>query len=123
MFELLLEAEFAAAHRLRLYDGRFEPLHGHTWRVEVYYEGARLDSIGVAADFTILQKDLRAAVGELHDRYLNELPAFSERNPSAENVAVHLYEALSGRAPSGVRLSKVRVWEAPGCAATYIAGA
>ncbi len=122
-FELTLEAEFAAAHRLRMYDGEFEPLHGHTWRVEIYYEGAGLDSIGVAADFTLLQRDLRTVVAEMHDRYLNELSAFAERNPSAENVAVHFFERLSGKAPAGVRLVKVRVWEAPGCAAAYIAGA
>lgn len=119
-FELTLEAEFAAAHRLRMYDGAFEPLHGHTWRVEVYYEGAGLDAIGVAADFTVLQKDLRAVVGGLHDTYLNELPMFAERNPSAENVAVYIFEALSGKSPAGVRLAKVRVWEAPGCAAAYM---
>jgi len=122
MFELTLEAEFAAAHRLRMYDGQFEALHGHNWRVEVYYEGERLDSIGVAADFTVLQRDLRAVVEKLHDRYLNELPMFAERNPSAENVAVFLYEELCSKAPSGVRLSKVRVWEAPGCAAAYVGG-
>ena len=122
-FELTLEAEFAAAHRLRMYDGQFEPLHGHTWRVEVYYEGEKLDAIGVAADFTVLRKHLNEVVEGLHDRYLNELPMFADTNPSAENVALYFHHALAAKSPHGVRLAKVRVWEAPGCAAAYIAGA
>jgi 6-pyruvoyltetrahydropterin/6-carboxytetrahydropterin synthase len=118
-FELTLEADFAAAHRLRMYDGRFEPLHGHNWHVEVSYEGRRLDRIGVVADFTELQDRLRQVVAPLHDRCLNDLPTFARRNPSAENVARHICDALAPKAPRGVRLSRVRVWEAPGCSAAY----
>lgn len=118
-YELTLEAEFAAAHRLRLYDGEYEPLHGHNWRVEVYYRGDRLDSIGVVADFTVLQAQLREVVAPLHDRYLNELPAFAETNPSAENVARHIFDALNNSPVAGARLASVRVWEAAGCAASY----
>lgn len=121
-FELTLETDFAATHRLRMYDGQLEPLHGHTWRVEVYYEGDQLDAIGVVADFTVLQDRLREVVGKMHDRYLNELPVFLDLNPSAENVARHIFDELAMRSPAGVRLAKVRVWEAPGCAAAYRGG-
>lgn len=118
-FELTLEAEFSAAHRLRLYDGEYEPLHGHNWRVEVFYEGDQLDSIGVVADFTVLQARLRELIAPMHDRYLNELPAFAETNPSAENVARHIFGALNATPVAGARLASVRVWEAAGCAAAY----
>ncbi len=118
-FELTLEAEFSAAHRLRLYDGEYEPLHGHNWRVEVFYEGDQLDSIGVVADFTVLQARLREVIAPMHDRYLNELPAFAGENPSAEIVARHIFEALNAAPDAGARLACVRVWEATGCAAAY----
>lgn len=118
-YELMLEADFSAAHRLRMYDGRFEPLHGHNWHVEAHYEGRRLDRIGVVADFTELQARLRAVLAPLHDRCLNDLPIFARRNPSAENVARHIFDSLAKFAPRGVRLTRVRVWEAPGCAAAY----
>lgn len=118
-YELTLEAEFSAAHRLKMYDGQFEPLHGHNWRVEAYYEGDQLDSIGVAADFTVLRALLHEVIATLHDRYLNELPAFATVNPSTENVARHIFDALAARPVEGVQLAKVRVWETSGCAASY----
>jgi 6-pyruvoyltetrahydropterin/6-carboxytetrahydropterin synthase len=122
VFELLLEAGFCAAHRLRMYDGSFEPLHGHNWRVEVFLEGTRLDEIGVVADFTVLQRRLSDVVAELHDTYLNDLPAFASVNPSAECVAQYLYGRLAALLEPEVKLTKVRVWETPGCAAAYLPG-
>lgn len=119
-FELLLEAGFSAAHRLKMYDGQYEPLHGHNWRVEVSFEGRRLDEIGVVADFTVLQGHLKAVVADLHDTYLNELPSFADRNPSTEHVAEYLYERLAALVGPNVRLTKVQVWETPGCAAAYV---
>jgi len=118
-FELTLEAEFAATHRLRMYDDQFETMHGHNWRVEAYYEGDRLDEIGVVADFTPLQAQLRQIAAGLNDHCLNDLPIFADRNPSAENVARHIFDALAAAQPERARLTKVRVWEAPGCAAAY----
>jgi len=119
VYELTVESVFAAAHQLRMYDGRLEPLHGHNWRVEAFYESAELDGIGVAADFALLQSHVGRAVAQLHDRFLNELPMFVECNPSAEHVARWLHGELSRAAPPGVRVRRVRVWESPGCAAAY----
>lgn len=118
-YELTVTGEFAAAHRLRMYDGAYEPLHGHNWRVEALYEAVELDRIGVAADFTELRRQVQAAAAGLHDRYLNEIPRLAELNPSAENVARLMYETLAPQAPSGVRLRRVRVWETSDCAAAY----
>ncbi len=121
-YELLLESEFSAAHRLRMHDGTLEPLHGHNWRVEVHLEGRGLDSAGLVADFVVLQRNLTAVVGRLHDTCLNELPAFSECNPSTELVAKHLHDAFAPMLPMGVKVTKVRVWETRACAAAYVPG-
>ena len=53
----------------------------------------------------------------LHNRHLNETAAFAERNPTAENVTLHVAEAL--RLPAAIRLGSVEVWETEDCSAAY----
>ncbi len=120
MYEIVLRTEFSAAHRLRMPDGDYEPLHGHNWGVEVFLEGPTLDSAGLLADFTVLQRNLAGVIRPLRDRCLNDLPAFSERNPSTEWVARYIAEAFAPQVPPGVHLAKVRVWETNGCGAAYL---
>ena len=123
MYEISVSGWFAAAHQLRLPDGTFEPLHGHNWRVTATLACPELDAMGVVADFTRVKPRLDAILAELHDRHLNALPAFAERNPSAEWVAVHIAErlekALDGIMPAGVQVQSVEVEEAPGCVARW----
>ena len=121
-YQLLLRGTFSAAHRLKMYDGRLEPLHGHNWRVEVTLGGSELDAIGVVCDFTLLQRHLSQTLAELHDTCLNDLPAFARQNPSTELVAKHVYDQLSTSLPSAVRIAKVQVWETENCAAAFIPG-
>jgi 6-pyruvoyltetrahydropterin/6-carboxytetrahydropterin synthase len=83
--------------------------------------GPRLDSAGLLADFTELRPAVRRVIGELHDRCLNEHPAFAEVNPSTEQVARYIYDRLVTQIPPGARLAKVRVWETSHCAAAYLA--
>lgn len=119
-FELVLRAEFSAAHRLRMPETGYEPLHSHTWRVEAYVVSSNLDAFGLVADFTILQEDLGRILRDLEDTCLNDLPAFSTCNPSAELVAKHLHDRYKDTLPPGLRLVKIRVWETSNCAASYI---
>lgn len=118
MYEVVVTGVFAAAHQLRLPDGSLEPLHGHNWHVRATYAGSGLDEMGVLVDFTRLRPALQAVLGELNDTFLNELPAFEEINPSAENVAGLIAERLTradvGGHPSA-QLAEVEVEEEPGC--------
>jgi ATP-dependent Clp protease ATP-binding subunit ClpA len=50
-YELRIEDTFAAAHRLREYQGECERLHGHNWRIEVVLAGAELNRLGMLMDF------------------------------------------------------------------------
>src|SRR5829696_3347578 len=102
---------FAAAHQLRLYDGSLEPLHGHNWKVTVTVTSDHLDPIGVVMHFHDLDRLLEAILLPMHNRHLNELPAFApdQLNPSTEYVALHVGRAL--KLPTGVRLASVEVWE------------
>jgi 6-pyruvoyltetrahydropterin/6-carboxytetrahydropterin synthase len=116
-FEIITRREFAASHQLRLYDGSLEPLHGHNWRVKVTVSSPGLDAIGVVMDFHELERLVDAVVDPMHNRHLNELEAFVERNPSAENVAAHIGRSV--RLPEGIRLESVEVWETSRNSARY----
>ncbi len=118
MYELTTTTGFAAAHQLRLYDGSLEPLHGHNWRVRVCVQADRLDAIGVVMDFHELERLVKQVLDPMHNRHLNDLPAFAALNPTTEHVALHIARSL--RLPQAVRLKWVKVWETPENAAKYI---
>ena len=119
MFEVSVTSSFSAAHQLRLPDGSAEPLHRHNWRVTVTRAGSVLDEMGVLVDFEILRARLDRLLATLNDQNLNTLPAFAERNPTAENVALHIAERLAVELPAAAVLKCVEVEEAPGCLARY----
>src|SRR2546421_5919674 len=116
-FEITTTREFSAAHQLKLYDGSLEPLHGHNWRVKVMVAAEKLDPIGVVMDFHELERLVDAIIAPMHNRHLNELPAFASLNPSAENVALHIGSSL--RLPMGGRVESVQGWETPENSAVY----
>lgn len=82
--------------------------------------GADLDGLGVVIDF----EHLKAAVGEVasrfHYRDMNEHAGLHGTSPSAEVVARYFFdEVRKGLGAEGGLLRRVRVWEAPGCSASY----
>jgi len=119
-YELTLRGEFSAAHQIRLYDGKLEPLHGHNWRVEVDLAADRLDAIGVVADFVALERQLKHVLAGLHDCFLNEHPDLAGVNPTTEHVARTIGKRFADGLPAAVRLKRVRVWETSNCAAAYL---
>jgi len=110
-YSITTTVHFHASHQLRLYDGSLEELHHHQWIVKVTAGRPELDSIGVVMDFHELERLLEPILSPLRNRRLNDVAVFAERNPSAENVALHIAEKL--HLPPGVRLEVVEVWETP----------
>lgn len=111
-YTLNVTAEFAAAHSLRDYPGECSRLHGHNWKVEVEVTATALDAVGMGVDFKTMKAAAREAVGVLDHRYLNEVPPFDRINPTAENIAVYLYQQLSRQLNDArVRVSAVTLWE------------
>ena len=121
MYELKVELEFSAAHRLNNYEGKCERLHGHNWTVEAIVRGAELNEIGIVIDFKIIKAELKKVLDEFNHQYLNELEIFANQNPSAENIAREIFnrfsvsEIFSGTA----KLHAVSVYETHGSCATY----
>jgi 6-pyruvoyltetrahydropterin/6-carboxytetrahydropterin synthase len=108
---------FSASHRLRLYDGSLEPLHGHNWKITVTVGSQKLDEIGVVMDFHDLARRLRDVIHPMHNHHLNDLAAFAEVNPTAENVAQWVAKTLP--LPESINLVSVEVWETTDFSALY----
>lgn len=124
MFELSVECQFSAAHCLRGHPGRCSRLHGHNYRAVVTVTAERLDEKSMVIDFADLKAICQEAVDPLDHTVLNELPAFGQANPTAEELARHIHQSLASKleqATGGrVRLSRVTVYESERSCAAYL---
>lgn len=130
MYAVAVRRELIARHFMTGADfGAENRLHSHRYLVEWRLEGRELDRLGFLVDIDRIAADLDAELSEFRDRTLNELACFGGRNPSVENLARILWEALARRLGGGIKAERARltVWEsdtawaayedaAPGCA-------
>jgi 6-pyruvoyltetrahydropterin/6-carboxytetrahydropterin synthase len=122
MYEVSVDETFAAAHNLRGYKGKCEDLHGHNYKVRVTLAGPEVDSTGLLYDFVHLKQVIQSIIRSLDHKYLNELAPFDVLNPSAENLARHIYNEMLKQlhqVPNGAGVSSITVWETETTAATY----
>jgi 6-pyruvoyltetrahydropterin/6-carboxytetrahydropterin synthase len=119
MHRLKVIDDFSSAHQLRGYQGECEELHGHNWKVEVEVEGEKLDSVGLLIDFKELKQLVHTVIGELDHRFLNDIKAFKDTNPSSELIARYIYSELKNKLPSQVTLVSVTVRESENACAVY----
>jgi 6-pyruvoyltetrahydropterin/6-carboxytetrahydropterin synthase len=122
MFQVEIITGFAAAHRLREYKGKCEHLHGHNYRVHVRVRSEALGAGGMIIDFGDLKKMTAGIIETLDHAYLNDIPPFDRLEPSAENLAAHIFEQidreLSDCGANGV-LHSVSIWESDTAVATF----
>jgi 6-pyruvoyltetrahydropterin/6-carboxytetrahydropterin synthase len=120
MYELRIITHFSAAHQLRNYEGACERLHGHNWKVEVFVTGRELRDDGLLMDFKEIKRATQKVLERFDHRLLNEVEPFGSVNPSSENIARHIFDALSSELNQGeVRVSRVTAWESETACATY----
>ena len=93
MFEVRVEANFAAAHFLKDYNGKCENLHGHNYKVFAHVRGNNLNEGGMLLDFSKLKDALRKTCKILDHTNLNDFPFFNQ-NPSAEKIALFIFENI-----------------------------
>ena len=132
------EFRFDAAHRILGHRGKCAWLHGHTYRLGVTVEAARLDALDMVLDFDELAAIVRVSVLDRwdHAALLRRddplVPAIAaaqkaapERlvllgeNPTAEVMARAAFDAIAKRLPDGVTLASVVVWETPTAGSEY----
>ena len=116
MYEIKIESSFSAAHNLRNYRGKCENLHGHNWKVEAVFAYPSLDKDGLAVDFKDAKAMLKEVLSGFDHSYLNETGIFKKSNPTSENMARCIYEALKKKEK---HIYSVSVWENEKSCATY----
>jgi 6-pyruvoyltetrahydropterin/6-carboxytetrahydropterin synthase len=121
MFEVEIITSFSAAHRLRHYNGKCERLHGHNYRVHVTARADAPGEDGLIIDFSELKSMTGAVLDRLDHAYLNDVPPFDTIEPSAENLAAHIFQEVSrNMGARGSLLYSVSVWESDTSRATFM---
>ena len=112
---------FEAAHALPNHEGKCRELHGHSYRIELHFEGeikpARGESDdGMVLDFCEVSAWWRREVEPLVDhRFLNETMPERFLPTTAENIAAWVLTLLAG---ADLPVTGVTVWETPSASAT-----
>ena len=120
MYELTVRADFEAAHMIKNYPGKCARLHGHNWIVEAEVVGDKLNELGILIDFKILKTELKKILEEFDHQYLNELEIFSDKNPTAENLAKIIFEKFSAnKIFVDAKLSAIKIYESPKSCVRY----
>ena len=123
MFDLKITSGFSSAHALRGYQGKCENVHGHNWKVEAVVSASELNEIGIAIDFKLLKNYLNEVLETLDHKFINEADFFLSVNPSAENLAMFIYNEFEKKIKSikhnGIAVKSVNVYETDTSMASY----
>jgi len=126
------KAHFNAAHRLYRPDWDFEKneavfglcnnpnFHGHNYELIVSVTGEIDEETGYVIDMKVLKDLIKSEVEEALDhKNLNvEVPEFSQLNPTAENIAVVIWNKLRPHIDIE-KLLEVTLYETPRNFVTY----
>jgi 6-pyruvoyltetrahydropterin/6-carboxytetrahydropterin synthase len=106
--EIFKEFTFEAAHRLpNVPEGhKCARLHGHSFTVAIYVDGAVDPETGWVMDFGDIKSAFKPLYDQLDHYYLNEIEGLE--NPTSENLAQWIWERLKPGLPE---LSKIVVNE------------
>lgn len=107
IIQLHTETTIDSAHFLQGYDGNCKNFHGHSWFLEIWIRGLRVDlnEVGILFDFGEVKR-----IKERFDhKLLNNIHPFTEINPTAENISSVIYDQLKEINPH--LLYKIRLYE------------
>jgi 6-pyruvoyltetrahydropterin/6-carboxytetrahydropterin synthase len=126
------KAHFNAAHRLYRKDWTFEKndavfgkcnnpnFHGHNYELIVSVTGEIDKETGYVIDVKILKDIIKNEVEDAFDhKNLNiEVPEFQDLNPTAENIAVVIYNKIKPKLDASLDL-EITLFETPRNFVTY----
>ena len=81
--------------------GPAQRLHGATYVVDVEFRRSTLDADGIVVDIGRAGDTLRAVLGSLNYRNLDEDPAFAGRNTTTEVLARTVFDRIATAVRSG----------------------
>ena len=95
--------------------------HGHNYELEVSLTGKVDPKTGFLADLEAVKRTVeeRVLAPLDHSTIQEDIAWFKERQPSSENLVVYIWEQLAGSLPTGVRLTRLRLFETPTIYAEY----
>jgi 6-pyruvoyl-tetrahydropterin synthase len=102
MFSVTVRDHMMVAHSFRgeLF-GPAQRLHGATYVVDATFRRADLDADGIVVDIGRASEELRAVLGELTYRNLDDEPALAGMNTSTEALARVVADRLAERVQVG----------------------
>jgi 6-pyruvoyl-tetrahydropterin synthase len=102
VFSVTIRDHFMIAHSLRgEVFGPAQRLHGATYVVDATFRRVTLDADGIVVDIGRASEVLRAVVGELGYRNLDDEAAFAGMNTTTEELARVIADRLADRAREG----------------------
>lgn len=137
---------FDAGHRVLGHESKCAHLHGHRYKADVTVRAPQLDALGRVMDFGAVKKIIGTFIDEEwdHNMLLNqddpllglsagfETPSTIDligrtpyvmsqsRNPTAENIAIELYECAQPLLPPEIKIVSIVIHETPNCRAEFI---
>jgi len=116
MFTIRKEFSFEASHQLLglPVNHPCSKLHGHSYRIVIELHGQYMDSVGMLYDYRELDK-IKLYIDKMLDhKHLNDVII---GNPTAEILAMHLYEVCLPIFPN--LLNAIEVYETTKTSARY----
>lgn len=115
MFAVEVRDHIMIAHSLKSpVFGPAQGMHGATFVVDAAFFTEDIDANGLVVDIGLATEELRATLGPLNYKNLDEVEAFKGRITTTEFLCKHIFDALAGAARAGRlndggRLKKIRV--------------
>lgn len=116
MFAVEVRDHIMIAHSFRgAVFGPAQALHGATFVIDAAFMAETLDKNGIVIDIGRAHEALKAALGPLNYRNLDDVPEMKGENTTTEFLTKHIFDALAGAARSGklgrdgAELKRIRV--------------
>lgn len=102
MFTVEVRDHIMIAHSFRgPVFGPAQALHGATFVVDAAFIADELDVNGIVIDIGLAHDALKAMLGPLNYRNLDEIPEFKGKNTTTEFLSKHIYDGLANAARAG----------------------
>ena len=112
MYSVGIEDFFVAQHSLTVEAPVHEKIrHSHHYRIQLEFKGTELGNEGYLIDIDEAKAALLSTVAYFQDKYLNELPEFSGKNPSIEHFSKIISQRILSETKGGWGTIKVTLWE------------
>ena len=103
MYSVSVRDHFLIAHSFRgAVFGPAQQLHGATYVVDVEFRRADLDADGIVVDIGRACEVLKATLGALNFRNLDEVPEFAGKNTTTEFLAKVIFDRTVAAARAGL---------------------